>query len=854
MNHDAVSPPTSPNCLSLLVLALAFVVGCAAKGAPMADMAGMAKEERAVAQNMAAPMPPRDDLPQAPPLPAVDVPLMQPVMAERMEAQPAMGMEMEVAGEAMDAEAGGFWTWELEEVNEDDWGGGDWNGDVVAIPQIVYAPIRPFPVPDYSQPYDGPRVDFRETVYWNPQVRTDAAGKASVSFYLSDSVTSFRATAEGLAGRGLVTHNEQLVASKLPVSIAVKMPLEVNRGDRIQLPITLANDTERAQTAALQAHFGPAFQIVGEGLPSTLAIEAGKRASFFVTLAVVGDGKNPQDGEIRIRAEAANLADELVKTVRVVPEGFPFELAAAGSVSDVVEHAFMVDASLPGTLQATVKLYPSPLSTMVSGTESMLRQPGGCFEQASSSNYPNIMILRYMESNESLDPELMQRTKGYLDAGYGLLTGYETPEKGYEWFGGAPGHEALSAYGLMEFADMSGVYDVDQDMVARTAEWLKNRRDGSGGYERNSRALDSFGAASPEVTDAYITYALTEAGVKDLDPEIAHVRELSKSSNDAYILALAANVLLNTEPTSESTSKTLEKLLKLQEKDGSFTKADHSVTRSGGVALALESTSLAVLALLKAGPKYQEQSATAVEWIQSNNNGWGGYGSTQSTVLGLKALTAYAENSRKLPAGTKVTLTVNGKEVSTFESDGDESGEITIGGLSEYLKVGTNMLSLKLDAPEEDVSLAYSVLVSYRSDAPKANRNTKVALKTELLAKDAAMGESVRLHAELRNKTEEGLPMVIARLGLPGGLTFQTWQLKELREKGVIDFYETREREVIVYTRAMAPADVRKLDLDLIAAVPGSYEAPASSAYLYYTDEYKDWVAPVAIDIHPNPL
>ncbi|PIW00518.1 MAG: hypothetical protein COW42_07575, partial [Deltaproteobacteria bacterium CG17_big_fil_post_rev_8_21_14_2_50_63_7] len=211
-------------------------------------------------------------------------------------------------------------------------------------------------------------------------------------------------------------------------------------------------------------------------------------------------------------------------------------------------------------------------------------------------------------------------------------------------------------------------------------------------------------------------------------------------------------------------------------------------------------------------------------------------------------------NSRKLPAGTKVTLTVNGKEVSTFESDGDESGEITIGGLSEYLKVGTNMLSLKLDAPEEDVSLAYSVLVSYRSDAPKANRNTKVALKTELLAKDAAMGESVRLHAELRNKTEEGLPMVIARLGLPGGLTFQTWQLKELREKGVIDFYETREREVIVYTRAMAPADVRKLDLDLIAAVPGSYEAPASSAYLYYTDEYKDWVAPVAIDIHPNPL
>jgi hypothetical protein len=31
--------------------------------------------------------------------------------------------------------------------------------------------------------------------------------------------------------------------------------------------------------------------------------------------------------------------------------------------------------------------------------------------------------------------------------------------------------------------------------------------------------------------------------------------------------------------------------------------------------------------------------------------------------------------------------------------------------------------------------------------------------------------------------------------------------------------------------------------------VPGTYEAPASSAYLYYTAEDKAWTAPVAITI-----
>jgi hypothetical protein len=35
-----------------------------------------------------------------------------------------------------------------------------------------------------------------------------------------------------------------------------------------------------------------------------------------------------------------------------------------------------------------------------------------------------------------------------LEAGYKKLIGFETSQKGYEWFGDAPGHEALTSYGL----------------------------------------------------------------------------------------------------------------------------------------------------------------------------------------------------------------------------------------------------------------------------------------------------------------------------------------------------------------------------------------------------------------------
>lgn len=44
-----------------------------------------------------------------------------------------------------------------------------------------------------------------------------------------------------------------------------------------------------------------------------------------------------------------------------------------------------------------------------------------------------------------------------LKDGYDRLIGFETSSLGYEWFGEAPGHEALSAYGIAQFNDMNKV-------------------------------------------------------------------------------------------------------------------------------------------------------------------------------------------------------------------------------------------------------------------------------------------------------------------------------------------------------------------------------------------------------------
>jgi hypothetical protein len=45
------------------------------------------------------------------------------------------------------------------------------------------------------------------------------------------------------------------------------------------------------------------------------------------------------------------------------------------------------------------------------------------------------------------------------------------------------------------------------------------------------------------------------------------------------------------------------------------------------------------------------------------------------------------------------------------------------------------------------------------------------------------------------------------------------------------------------------PEETREINLDLKADIAGEYEAQASSAYLYYTNEFKVWSAPERITI-----
>jgi hypothetical protein len=704
-----------------------------------------------------------------------------------------------------------------------------------------YYRARVFASPDYSNDAQPEvRTDFRSTIYWNGNVQTDRTGKTVISFYNSDEITSFRAVAEGVASDGSIGRVEKTYFTQLPFSMQVKVPVEITTSDVVSVPLILKNNTAGLLTGKLTLGIPAGMQLMA-ALPANISIAANQSKTIYLdfkTGTVIGLDT------MEFAFEGMGLSDAFAQEIKISPKGFPVMVSLAGREKEK-EYEFEIKNLVEGSVKAEFTAYPSVVTDLMKGVESILREPYGCFEQTSTSNYPNIMVKQYMmETGEAEAPE---RIETLLDKGYKRLITYETKEKGYEWFGGYPAHEGLTAYGLMQFSDMKRVYNnVDGEMVNRTSAWLLGRRDGNGGFKRSAQALDEFGRASEDITNAYIVYGLSEAGSREIRKELDKVYAKAMESKDPYQLALAANSLYNFKD-EKNAAKVMEVLYRLQAKNGSWTGLSHSITYSQGNSLTTETTSLTILAMIKSGKPDPLALTNAVGFLIGSRSGSGGFSSTQGTVLALKALTEYAKYSKKTDESGSIEIYVDNKKVAEKDYAAGEREAIVISGLEKYFSKGKHIVKIRYKNAENP--LPYSMSVNWSTSLPTNDEECKVSINTKLGSRSVFVGETVRLTTVLKNTTKDGLPMTMAIVGIPAGLSAQPWQLKELTEKKKVDFYEVRDNNIFFYYRQMLPEETREINLDLKADIAGEYEAQASSGYLYYTNEFKVWSAPERITI-----
>ena len=701
---------------------------------------------------------------------------------------------------------------------------------------VVYYRSRKFTAPVYTTDEKvETRTDFRNTIYWNPNVEVGRNGKATLEFYASDNITSFRIIAEGASDEGLIGRGEKNIFTQLPFQMSAKLPVEVATEDLISIPLTLTNNTEKPLGGALHV-------IAPEALKSLSPVEPvqtlmpGKSKTIYLDYRV---SDKIGVSEMTISFKSCGLSDAFTQKIKIAPKGFPV-IESFSSQEKEKEFSFHISNLVKGSIKATLTAYPSVVSDLLKGIEGILREPYGCFEQTSMSSYPNAMVLDYLRSTETKDDKLYAQATGLLDKGYNRLITFETKEKGYEWFGSNPGHEALTAYGLMQFIDMKKVgAKVDENMLKRTTEWLLKRRDGKGGFQRNALALDNFGRASEEITNAYIVYALSEAGYTDIKKEFETAYEDAKKSNDPYRLSLLCNAAYNLKEAAKA-DQLLTQLIKKQHAEGYFEGSSHSITYSMGNSLKIETTALTILSIIKSDGKNTMEMMNAVKWLVASRSGYGAFGNTQGTILALKALTEFAKYSKQIKEDGKVVVFVDGNKAAEREYKAGEKNAIVISGLESMIS-GEGKHDIRIKFENTKNALPYSLAVSWNTSLPNSQKDCVVDLQTKILNKTTTVGETARLSATIINKKNEGIPATMVVLGIPAGFTVQPWQLKELQEKKVFDYYELSGNSIAIYYRCMAPSIKKEINLDLKAEIPGEFEAPASATYLYYTNELKTW-------------
>lgn len=682
--------------------------------------------------------------------------------------------------------------------------------------------------------------DNRTTIYWSGIVHTDDFGRADIEFYCNDEISNFRATAEGISDEGMVGHAEKTFHTEDAIGITAKFPTEAVNGDVLDIPVVLTNGTSTTLSTQLKFTIPNGWWPLQE-LPAAVELSPNGTATVELKLKA---GAGQGEAAFLINATSGKYEQRVYKNVLLKQAGYPEYFSKSGSLSNQTFQVQLPDY-VDSSFRAQLTMYPTGPGNLIDAVKGMIQEPHGCFEQVSSSTYPNIMALQMLQQMNSADEKTRTWATQCIGEGYAALSHYEVAGGGFDLYGQAPANIPMTAYGLMEFTEMKKVYpQVSSDLIARTKAFLLAQKN-SDGFNLGSKDSYYSGVHRKQTANAYICWALSEAGVTEVSG-IADKLTQTAGGKDPYVLALLANTGFNLGRKDLGAGLN-RKLIALQQPNGSFTGTEGTIVGSGSAYADIEASALAVLALSHEYSTYENEIKNAVSYLLSNRSYGGRFGNTQCTILALKAIMVAHLNNNELLNSAPPAFSVNG---TTFNLDSLnlQSGYASvINGFQTLLKAGVN--EVQLTTPVTSNQASFNFACKWQSYLPVSNPACAVDMHTSFNKTEVPLGETVRMNIELTNKVNSAAPTPMVIINIPGGLSLQNWQLKELMDKKAFDYYETDGNQLRLYFYGFTANEHRNIALDLKTEVKGEYSAPASCAYSYYSDFAKQWVPGMKIAI-----
>ncbi|XP_011607095.2 alpha-2-macroglobulin-like [Takifugu rubripes] len=528
------------------------------------------------------------------------------------------------------------------------------------------------------------RTFFPETWLWD-MFETGASGTVDKVEKVPDTITTWEAETFCMSSQGFGLAPRADLKVFQPFFLELSLPYSIIRGERFDLKATVFNYLTRCimltVTPAESAHY-QLVPLSGDQYTSCLCGNERKTVRWAMAVATLGVL------EVSVTAEAvaspvscnnevvsvpdSGRIDRVQRTLIVKAEGLEMEqtntwlLCPKGGELEEEATIDLPKNVIKGSAHGSVSVVGDVMGRALKNLEGQLRMPYGCGEQNMARLAPNIYILQYLEKTKQLTPAIREKALEFLRSGYQRQLNYRHISGAYSSFGVGEGNIWLTTFVLRSFAKAREYIYIDQSTMSTTENWLKKKQRENGCFELVGALFNRRmkGGVSDEVTlTAYITASFLEMNVPANDPMVGKSLSCLKASIDkdgfaniytttlmAYVFTLAGDVVTRTRLLNHLSSKAKAKgdLLYWEQTSG-----------EDSPSLSVEISSYMVLAQLSANPTLEElgYATRIIRWISTQQNYYGGFYSTQDTVVALQALALSATLIFSTDGSTQVTVT-----------------------------------------------------------------------------------------------------------------------------------------------------------------------------------------------------
>lgn len=488
------------------------------------------------------------------------------------------------------------------------------------------------------------RKNFPDTAYWQPTLRTNAQGEATVSLKLPDNLTSWRATVRGITDASEVGERTFNVQVQKELTLRLQVPRSLTEGDHFTLSAVAHNYSQAPLDVTVDLK-ASGVQVSGGTRRVHLNAAGAERVDWD---AIAG---TPGQATVTATATGGAFSDGMqlgVPVLRFAREAVQYNTGAVADQSGVEK--FNLDPNaVDGEME--LRLSPSLAGTVVSSLEYLATYPHGCTEQTMSSFLPDVVIQHLMGDLEIGNATLKNQLPAMTEAGLLRLYHYQHSDGGWGWWEYDDTEPWMTAYVLF------GMQRARESKVELNDQVWQNGVNSLKEQAKSDKLTADDGM--------FVAYVLTEAGQKDAarDTLARFEKQLEKMQRRSLGYRALALLALGEKERAQSAIRYLWSIV--NEAGGMAHWEEKRPQWSYGIPQDVESTAVILKAALAVNADDPRLSGV-VRWLllKRNGNHWV---STRDTAFILYALGDYLRQTNELKPNYHLSVVLNGKEIHADE-------------------------------------------------------------------------------------------------------------------------------------------------------------------------------------------